>query len=72
MKLKKILLIIGIILLIYFLVCITFSVFINREIFYTHGSKYGNCKIFENGKMIIENKTNGNTEVFLKEDELRT
>lgn len=69
MKLKKLLLIIGCILLIYFLVCIGVSLFANREIFYT--DKWAKCRIFENGKMIVEDNEQGNTEIFLKKDEIR-
>lgn len=70
MKSKKFLIIIGIILLTCFLVYMILSMFINREIFCTFGSKYGNCRIFENGKMIIENRIKGNKEISLKKDEL--
>ena len=51
MKKFRVLIIIGIL---YFSICIVYSLVSNRIIFYTHGSKYGDCKIYENGKVIVE------------------
>ena len=72
MKFKKLLMIIGVCVVLYLIICIMISFFSNREIFYTYGSKYGNCKIYENGKMIIEDKTKENIEIKLNQNELNT
>ena len=72
MNFKKLMIIIVGCAILYLIISTIVSVFSNREIFYTYGSKYGNCKIYENGKMIIENKTKGNIEIELNQNELNT